>query len=164
MAITTLPDPPSRSNPSDFSTKADAFLGALPTFVTECNAVAAAMDLNDTISTSSTSLAIGTGSKSLTVETSKSFQVGMSVKIAHDSTNWMHGEVTSYDTGTGALVVNVTTVKGSGTETSWTVTLSGPIALEKCHRLGSGIEFIGWFGCRNSGCQQSVSSGCKQEC
>jgi hypothetical protein len=61
------------------------------------------------------------------VDASKSYQVGMSVKIAHDSTNWMHGEVTSYNAGTGALVVNVTAIFGSGTETSWTVTLSGPM-------------------------------------
>lgn len=39
MSITALPDIPSRSDPSTFSTKADAFLGALPTFVTEANAL-----------------------------------------------------------------------------------------------------------------------------
>lgn len=37
--ITTLPTPPSRTEPSVFSTRADAFLGALPTFVTEANAL-----------------------------------------------------------------------------------------------------------------------------
>ena len=38
MAISALPTPPSRANsPSDFATKADALLGALPTFVTEAN-------------------------------------------------------------------------------------------------------------------------------
>ena len=39
MAITPLPPAPSRAVPSTFSTKADAFLGALPTFVTEANAL-----------------------------------------------------------------------------------------------------------------------------
>lgn len=38
--ITALPDPPSRADPSTFSDKSDALLGALPTFVTETNAVA----------------------------------------------------------------------------------------------------------------------------
>jgi hypothetical protein len=85
------------------------------------------MNLNDTTSTSTTSLTIGIGAQSLTVDASKSYQVGQSVKIAHDSTNWMHGEVTSYNAGTGALVVNVTAIFGSGTETSWTITLSGPM-------------------------------------
>lgn len=42
MAISALPTPPSRANsPADFSTRADALLGALPTFVTEANAQAA---------------------------------------------------------------------------------------------------------------------------
>lgn len=45
MAITALPTPPSRADlPAAFSSRADALLGALPTFVTEANAQAA--DLN----------------------------------------------------------------------------------------------------------------------
>lgn len=42
MAITALPTPPSRvDDPDNFSIKADALLGALPTFVTEANALEA---------------------------------------------------------------------------------------------------------------------------
>lgn len=40
MSITTLPTPPSTASPSNFDSRADAFLGALPTFVTEANALA----------------------------------------------------------------------------------------------------------------------------
>lgn len=36
--ITNLPAPPNRSNPDNFSTRADAFLAALPAFVTQINA------------------------------------------------------------------------------------------------------------------------------
>lgn len=36
--ISTLPTPPSRQDPTNFSTQADAFLGALPTFQTQVNA------------------------------------------------------------------------------------------------------------------------------
>jgi hypothetical protein len=131
MSITLpVPEAPSRANPSNFSTLADALLSWLcTTFVTELNATAAAMNLNDTTASSTTSMTIGTGSQSFTADTDKSFQVGMSVMIAHDSANWMHGQVTSYTSGTGAMVVNVTNVMGSGTETSWTISLSGPIAL-----------------------------------
>lgn len=40
MAISKLPDPPRRSDaPADFTTKADAFLAAIPTFATEANAL-----------------------------------------------------------------------------------------------------------------------------
>lgn len=45
MAITPLPTPPSRDDPTNFSTRADAFLGALPDFATEANALA--VDVSD---------------------------------------------------------------------------------------------------------------------
>ena len=44
MAITPLPTPPDRGDPSTFSSRADAFLGALPTFATEANALATAVN------------------------------------------------------------------------------------------------------------------------
>jgi hypothetical protein len=40
-SVTSLPTPPSRSDPANFSTRGDAFLTALPTFQTDTNAVAA---------------------------------------------------------------------------------------------------------------------------
>ena len=129
-AITPLPDAPSRAEPASFSTKADAFLGALPTFAEECNDVAEAMDLNDTASTSTTSVVIGKGAKSLTVDVSKSYVPGMTIKIARtaDPDNWMNGEVTTYNSGTGALVFNATYYQGSGIYTDWTISFSAPMA------------------------------------
>jgi hypothetical protein len=53
MAITPLPTPPSRNDPSTFSALADAFLGALPAFATEANALATATNLNETNSAAS---------------------------------------------------------------------------------------------------------------
>jgi hypothetical protein len=122
--ITSLPAAPARTDaPATFVTKADAFIAALPNFVSEVNAFAAALNAYATNSTSASSLAIGTGSKSLTVETGKSYVAGMSVKIAYTTTpaNYMLGYVTSYNSGTGALVVNVTETGGSGTYAAWTV-------------------------------------------
>lgn len=46
MAITALPTPPSRNDPTNFSTRADAFLGALPAFGTEANALAVEVNAN----------------------------------------------------------------------------------------------------------------------
>ena len=40
MSITPLPTPPSRQDPFNFATRADAFLGQLPDFATEANALA----------------------------------------------------------------------------------------------------------------------------
>ncbi|WP_395008316.1 hypothetical protein [Undibacterium sp.] len=81
-----------------------------------------------TSATSTTSLVIAVGSKSLTIETGKSIVIGMSVKIANNASPnmWMHGDVTAYNSGTGALVVNVTRANGSGTHAAWTVSLSAP--------------------------------------
>jgi hypothetical protein len=44
MAITPLPTPPSREDPTNFATRADDFLGALPDFAVEANALA--VDVN----------------------------------------------------------------------------------------------------------------------
>ena len=46
--ITTLPTPPSRSDPASFATRADDFLAALPDFGDECNTVAAEVNANAT--------------------------------------------------------------------------------------------------------------------
>lgn len=127
MAITPLPDVPLRSDaPATFVTKADAFLGALNLFATEVDAVGVALTLGATNSTSTTSLLIGLGSKSLTVQTGKSYVVGMTVKIASTATgvDWMLGDITSYTTGTGALVVTVVGISGSGTFAVWSISQS----------------------------------------
>lgn len=123
--ITPLPTPPSTTDPSNFSTRADDFLAALPTFATEANDLAAALNNISTTSTSTTSNTIGTGSKAFTVESGKSYFPGQSVTIAHtgDPTNRMFAVVDSYDSGTGALVVTSQAVEGSGTFTDWTITL-----------------------------------------
>lgn len=44
--ITALPIPPSRDDPTNFSARADDFLGALPTFATETNTVASEVVTN----------------------------------------------------------------------------------------------------------------------
>jgi len=44
MPMTPLPTPPSRNDPTNFATRADAFLGALPTFQTEANALEVSVD------------------------------------------------------------------------------------------------------------------------
>jgi hypothetical protein len=127
MAITPLPTPPSRSRPSTFSDEGDAFLAALPVFVSEANAQAAALTLNATTDTSTSSNAIGTGAKTFTVTAGKSFQPGMWLVIADTaapSTNAMYGTITSY--GGTTLVMNVVNIIGSGTKTAWTISQSAP--------------------------------------
>lgn len=79
-------------------------------------------------STSSTSIAIGTGEETLTVEAGKAFQATQDIKIsssADPTVDNMYGVVTSYDVVTGELVVEVGTANGSGTHTDWVVVGSG---------------------------------------
>lgn len=129
MAITPLPVVPLRSDsPATFVAKADAFLGALNLFAVEVDAVGVALTLGATNATSTTSLLVGLGSKSLTIQTAKSYVVGMTVKIASTATGstWMLGDITAYTSATGALVVTVTSISGSGTLAAWTVSQSAP--------------------------------------
>jgi hypothetical protein len=85
-----------------------------------------AINAPGTSATSTTSVLIGTGSKSLTIQTGKDIVVGMFVLIARTSapTNYMAGQVTSYNSETGALAVFINSVGGSGTYTDWTISLS----------------------------------------
>ena len=94
---------------------------------------ASAVNAPGTQATSTTSLSIGTGSKSLTLaQTGKNFVVGQYVQVVSTASpaNYMVGAVTAFDSGTGAMTVNVTSsanVGGSGTYTSWTVVPSSPL-------------------------------------
>lgn len=80
---------------------------------------------------SSSSVAIGTGSKSFTVAAGLTYAVSDPVTVVNNTSNFMEGTVTSYDSGTGALVLNITTTVGSGTYSSWTIQKSGG-GLEWC--------------------------------
>ena len=74
--------------------------------------------------TSATSLTIGTGTTgSIAASTGKLWTPGDLVEIEYntDKNSWMVGTVTSYNSGTGALVVDVDTTQGSGTHTAWTI-------------------------------------------
>ena len=51
MTITTLPAAPSRADPANFATKADALLGALAGFVTETNQTATSVNADSVTST-----------------------------------------------------------------------------------------------------------------
>lgn len=124
MAINPLPVLDRTS--ATFKTDVDTFFGTqLPAFSTEANATAAAMNLNSTNDTSATSQLIATGAKTFTVTSGKSFQKGMYLVIADTaaaSTNSMYGQVDSYSTT--QLVMNIISVRGSGTKTAWTISQS----------------------------------------
>lgn len=75
--------------------------------------------------TSTTSLAIGTGSKTFTyTSTTLGWATGMRIKaVGATSTNWMSGVITSFSTTSMTMTVDLTS--GSGTFASWTLSPSG---------------------------------------
>lgn len=79
-----------------------------------------------TSATSTTSTTIGTGSKTITIQTGKAFAVGQFVVIASAAgpSNYMAGQITAHDSGTGSLTVLVATIGGGGTLADWVVSLS----------------------------------------
>jgi len=128
--IRNLPPTPSRDRPNEFSGEMDAFLAALPGFVDDANALEQSLQLVATTGTSATSVTVGVGSKSLTTAPGKAWATGAWVYIfaAAAVSNYMVGRVTSYNTTTGALVVNVSAIDGSGTHSSWIIGLATPAA------------------------------------
>lgn len=75
---------------------------------------------------SSTSATISTGTKSITVTPGKGFVPGVDLTIASTAspTNRMIGTCVIYDIDTGALVVSVSSVGGSGTFAAWSISLA----------------------------------------
>jgi hypothetical protein len=89
---------------------------------------ASALAAPGTSATSTTSLTIGAGAKALTIQTGKAYAVGQFVTVAStvSPTNYMLGQITAYDAGTGALTVQVGSVGGAGTFSAWTVAITAP--------------------------------------
>ena len=77
------------------------------------------------LTTSTTSLTINNATKTLTVGTGLSYTPTQNVTIAYDASNHMHGEVLTYDSGTGVMTVDVNHHTGSGTYAAWTVNVGG---------------------------------------
>lgn len=76
--------------------------------------------------TSTTSLSIGTGSKTLTTQRGRAYVVGSRIRIASaaaPTSKWMEGVVTSYS-GT-SLVFTSDASAGSGTAADWTISIAG---------------------------------------
>ncbi len=90
--------------------------------------VAALRDSGKALVTSSTtSLAVGTGAKTLTTALDLPFQPGQFVLIvdqAAPTTNWMHGQIASKSAA--SMTVNVAKTGGGGSNSAWYVSLSGP--------------------------------------
>jgi hypothetical protein len=74
--------------------------------------------------TSTSSVAIGTGSKAFTIQAGLAYQAGARVR-ATSGAAYVEGIATSYDSGTGILTLNADRTAGSGTFAAWTVNVAG---------------------------------------
>ena len=77
--------------------------------------------------TSTTSLSISTGNKSFTTAPNLQFATGSQVTLTAtaDLSKYMSGQISSYDQETGDTDITISSVNGSGTFSSWSITLSG---------------------------------------
>ena len=73
-------------------------------------------------------ITLTTGSLSITTQAGKQFVPAQHIVIINNAapSNFLWGPVTSYNSSTGALVVDIQNVYGSGSLSGWTISLSGP--------------------------------------
>lgn len=81
------------------------------------------------LTTSTTSLAIDNANKTLTVGTGLSYTSQQDVIIAYDAARHMHARVTTYNSSTGVMEVDVISHTGTGTFAAWTVNVGGTVPL-----------------------------------
>lgn len=132
MSITNLPSL-DRTDPN-FREDVDTFFGTqLPTFTTEMNEE---IDRINTISagsyssTSSSSVTVGTGSKTLIIESGKGFAIGQFIVVAETSNPtsvYITGQVTAYNSTTGSITLEVSTSVGSGSYSDWSVSIAASV-------------------------------------
>jgi hypothetical protein len=77
------------------------------------------------LTTSVTSNTVSNGNKTFTIGTGLSYTPTQNITISFNAANHMHGEVLTYNSGTGVLTVNINNNTGSGTYTSWVVNVGG---------------------------------------
>ncbi len=91
------------------------------------SAVSAANFAAALLGTSTSSVLIATGAKVFTTQTGKQWSAGQFISAVSqaNNANYMHGQVASYNSGTGALTITVTDVGGAGTFADWNIAVSG---------------------------------------
>ena len=85
-----------------------------------------AQDFGDRyLTTSTTSNTISNGNKTFTIGTGLSYTPTQNITISYDASKHMHGEVLTYNSGTGVLTVDINHHTGSGTYAAWVVNVGG---------------------------------------
>lgn len=122
MAFEPLVVPSRLNRPDQFAEEAELCLNGVADFIEKYNELSSV--LNGAItSTSTTSLTIGTGTKSPVVQPGLNLVPGYPIRLAYrvDPTKYMDGVVLTYDIVTGALSSDISSPTGSGTYADWQV-------------------------------------------
>jgi len=156
--IADLPDGPIRTLTSEaFKARVEAWVPALNPWTGEANDLgawmyAAALEIFGVVgsagftATSTSSVAIGVGSKTFVIEQDRSLRYATFATAADaaNAANFVHGMVTSYTANTppgfDTVVINATTIGGSGTKTDWDLSLAGPVGPLPTKAAGSDIR------------------------
>ena len=77
------------------------------------------------LTTSTTSNTLSNTTKTFTIGTGLSYTPTQNLTISYDASNHMHGEVLTYNSGTGVLTVDINHHTGSGTYAAWVVNVGG---------------------------------------
>jgi hypothetical protein len=77
------------------------------------------------LTSSTTSNTVSNGNKTFTIGTGLSYTPTQNITISYDASNHMHGEVLTYNSGTGVLTVDINHHTGSGTYAAWVVNVGG---------------------------------------
>lgn len=156
-----LPTAPSRTDPVNFSAEADAWVAALPAWTDAVNAIEGSLQASTLIGTSTTSLSVGTGSKGFTSQAGKAWLVGsyLFIVATSDNTKVMQGKVSSYNSSTGSLVVDINLASGSGTYTSWDIGVANPAIGATSGISVAGGTTANWFGMNSTGTPTGLSTG-----
>ncbi|QDO99085.1 hypothetical protein FNB15_18220 [Ferrovibrio terrae] len=131
---------------------------AFRAYLTDLEALTTDASASEYTSTSTTSLAIGAGSKSLTTQVDLNWAAGQPVTIeatADPSGKFMTGVVTSYSASTGALVIQSDIFYGSGTLTAWTIRLVKPAKnriIAKLSQAGAENDALAYLGAAKQAC------------
>lgn len=97
--ITTLPSPPSRQDPTNFADEADAFLGALPTFQSEANALGSYLDgVGAEVDTDATAAAASASAAATSETNAANSATAAANSAASVASAWVSGA--SYSVGT----------------------------------------------------------------
>lgn len=109
---------------------------------TQTTAIAADASLMTT-STSSNALA-NSGAKTFGISAGLAFIGGQRLRVWHDSTHYMEGTVTSYSATT--LVVAVDHNVGTGTFTSWNISVAGEMGMDGIDGTNGAPGYVGTPG------------------